>query len=54
MPEPARFVDRHGNLYYSYLHQTKRFPQNTDWITAAQKIWEWVATGPRADEPSSS
>jgi hypothetical protein len=50
----ARFVDRQGNLYYSYLHQTKRFPQNTDWITAAQKIWEWVATGPKADEPSSS
>jgi hypothetical protein len=46
----AKFVDRHGNLYYSYLHQTKRFPQNTDWNTAAQKIWEWVATGPKADE----
>ena len=29
-------------------------PQNTDWVTATQKIWEWVATGPKADEPSSS
>jgi hypothetical protein len=49
----AKFVDRHGNLYYSYLHQTRRFPQNTDWTTAAQKIWEWVATGPKADEPDT-
>jgi hypothetical protein len=47
----ARFVDRHGNLYYHYQHQTRRFPQNTDWNTAATKIWEWVATGPKADEP---
>jgi hypothetical protein len=43
------FVDMHGTLYYNYLHHTRRFPQNTDWGTAAQQIWEWVATGPKAD-----
>jgi hypothetical protein len=47
----ARFVDRHGNLYYNYLHQTMRFPQNTGWEIAAQQIWKWVATGPKAEEP---
>jgi hypothetical protein len=51
----VRFVDRHGTLYYAYLHQTRRFPQNTDWNTAATEIDNWVRTGPGpADaEPAS-
>jgi hypothetical protein len=51
-PSPiARFVDRHGNLYYIYKQQTWRFPQDTDWITAATHIDQWIRTGPRPDEP---
>jgi hypothetical protein len=44
-----RFVDWHGNLYYQYRRYTQRFPQNTDWLTAAQKIDEWIRTGPKPD-----
>jgi hypothetical protein len=49
----VRFADRHGNLYYSYLHQTRRFPQNTDWLTAAAQIDQWIRTGPKPDEPDA-
>jgi hypothetical protein len=50
-PAPiVRFVDRHGNVYYVYRQQTWRFPQNTDWITAATRIDQWIRTGPRPDE----
>ena len=44
-----RFVDWHGNLYYQYKHYTQRFPQNTDWIKAAQVLDEWIRTGPKSD-----
>jgi hypothetical protein len=52
--EPAaapimRFVDWHGNRYYQYRHYTERFEQNTDWLEAAQKIDEWIRTGPKPD-----
>jgi hypothetical protein len=53
MEQPAvivRFADRHGNLYYAYQHQTWRFPQNTDWITAAAEIDNWIRTGLKPDE----
>ena len=50
-PAPiVRFADRNGNLYYSYLGYTRRFSQNTDWVTAAIEIDKWVRTGPRPDE----
>jgi hypothetical protein len=55
MEDPAvivRFADPHGNLYYAYGQQTWRFPQNTDWITAATEIDHWIRTGPKPDEPS--
>lgn len=44
-----KFVDWHGNLYYQYRHYTERFPQNTDFTKAAQKIDEWIRTGPKRD-----
>jgi hypothetical protein len=51
-PAPiVRFTDRNGNLYYSCLGCTRRFGQNTDWITAATEIDKWIRTGPRPDEP---
>ncbi len=40
-----------ANLYYNYLSQTRRFPQKTDWITAAVEIDQWIRTGPGPDEP---
>lgn len=46
-----RFVDEPGNLYYSYLGLTRRFPQNTDWPAAATEIDSWARTGPRPDDP---
>jgi hypothetical protein len=45
-----RFVDWHGNLYYQYKHYSQRFPQNTDWIEAAQVLDEWIRTGPKPTE----
>jgi hypothetical protein len=50
----VRFVDRHGNLYYAYRQRTERFPQNTDFITAAVQIDQWIRTGPKPDEPGSA
>lgn len=44
-----RFVDWHGNFYYQYKHYTRRFPQNTDWMKAAQVLDEWIRTGPKPD-----
>ena len=41
-----RFVDWRENLYYQYRHYTQRFSQNTDFTQAAQKIDEWIKTGP--------
>lgn len=46
-----RFTDEPGNLYYSYLGLTRRFPQNTDWPAAATQIDQWARTGPKPDEP---
>jgi hypothetical protein len=45
-----RFVDRHGNLYYQYKGHTQRFPQNTDFGTAATAISNWLNTGPKPDQ----
>jgi hypothetical protein len=50
----VRFVDRHGNLYYTMGGQTRRFPQNTDWIDAAAELDRWIRTGPKPDEPEQS
>ncbi len=47
-----RFVDERGNLYYSYLGLTRRFPQSTDWPAAAAEIDLWARTGPKRDEPA--
>ena len=44
-----RFVDWHGNFYYQYKHCTRRFPQNTNWIEAAQVLDEWIRTGPKPE-----
>jgi hypothetical protein len=44
-----RFIDPQGHLYYQLRHHTKRFPQNTDWITAATGIDQWLRTGPSPD-----
>jgi len=50
-PAPIiRFTDRNGNLYYSYCGFTRRFGQNTDWLTAATEIDKWIRTGPKPDE----
>jgi len=46
-----RFVDRHGNLYYSYRQRTQRFPENTDWIKAAAGLDLWNRTGPKPNDP---
>jgi hypothetical protein len=46
----VRFVDQHGNLYYSLRGHTWRFPQNTEPHSAAVQIDEWIRTGPRPDE----
>lgn len=50
----VRFVDRHGNLYYSLRGHTWRFPQNTKPENAAGQIDEWIRTGPGPDEPDAS
>ena len=48
-PEPViRFVDLHGNRYYQFRDHTQRFPQNTDWIEAANAIDQWLRTGPKS------
>jgi hypothetical protein len=53
-PSPiVRFVDRHGNLYYSLKGHTSRFPQSTDPSTAAVQIDKWIRTGPRPDGPDA-
>jgi hypothetical protein len=53
-PAPiVRFVDRHGNFYYVYRQQTRRFVQNTDWSAAATEIDHWTRTGPKPDEPAA-
>jgi hypothetical protein len=44
-----RFADWHGNRYYQYRGYTERFGQNTDWLDAAQKLDEWIRTGPKPD-----
>jgi hypothetical protein len=49
----VRFTDRNGNLYYSYLGHTRRFPQDADWATAAMQLDQWIRTGPKPDEPAS-
>jgi len=48
----VRFTDRNGNLYYSYLGHTRRFPQNTSWEKAAADLDVWIRTGPKPDEPT--
>jgi hypothetical protein len=50
----VRFVDQHGNLYYSLRNHTMRFPQATEPISAAAQIDQWLRAGPRPDEPTSS
>ena len=53
-PSPiVRFVDRHGNLYYSLRGHTWRFPQSTDPTSAAVQIDQWIRTGPRPDGPDA-
>jgi hypothetical protein len=42
----AKFVDRHGNLYYTYRGHTRRFPQDTDWPAAAAELSYWARLGP--------
>jgi hypothetical protein len=42
----VRFVDRHGNLYYQLKNHNRRFPQNTEFISAASDIDLWIRTGP--------
>jgi hypothetical protein len=42
-----RFVDPHGNRYCQFRDHTQRFPQNTDWIEAANAIDQWLRTGPK-------
>lgn len=49
----VRFVDRHGNLYYSLKGHTWRFPQSTDPTSAAVQIDKWVRTGPKPDGPDA-
>jgi hypothetical protein len=44
-----RWVDWHGNRYYQYRHYTERFGQDTEWLEAAQKIDQWIRTGPKPD-----
>jgi len=45
----VRFVDQHGNLYYSLRGHTSRFLQNTEPTSAAVQIDQWIRTGPRPD-----
>jgi hypothetical protein len=49
----VRFVDQHGNLYYSLRGHTWRFPQSTDPSSAAVQIDKWIRTGPRPDGPDA-
>ena len=49
----VRFVDQHGNLYYSLSGHTWRFPQNTEPASAAVQIDKWIKTGPRPDGPDA-
>ena len=42
----ARFVDRHGTLYYRYREHTRRFPPDTNPQRAAEEIDKWIRTGP--------
>jgi hypothetical protein len=49
----VRFVDQHGNLYYSLRGHTSRFPQSTDPSSAAVQLDKWIRTGPRPDGPDA-
>lgn len=49
----VRFVDQHGNLYYSLRGHTWRFPPNTEPGSAAVQIDKWIRTGPGPDRPDA-
>jgi hypothetical protein len=45
----VRWVDWHGNRYYQYRNYSERLGQDTDFLEAAQKIDQWIRTGPKPD-----